>query len=49
MTSPFKRPKLTTTQVGAAGEHFVAAEILRRRIFADFALAHTLRFDSVNK
>lgn len=25
--------------------YFVAAEILRRRIFADFALAHTLRFD----
>lgn len=24
---------------------FVAAEILRRRIFADFALAHTLQFD----
>ncbi|OBG45679.1 hypothetical protein [Mycolicibacterium fortuitum] len=31
MTTPaFKRPKLTTTQVGAAGEHFVAAEIHRR-------------------
>ena len=30
MTSAFKRPKLTTTQVGAAGEHFVAAEIHRR-------------------
>ena len=26
--------------------YFVAAEILRRRIFADFALAHTLRFDA---
>lgn len=26
--------------------YFVAAEIVRRRIFADFALAHTLRFDS---
>jgi len=25
--------------------YFVAAEILRRRIFADFALAHTLQFD----
>ena len=25
---------------------FVAADILRRRIFADFALAHTLRFDA---
>lgn len=30
MTSAFKRPKLTTQQVGAAGEHFVAAEIHRR-------------------
>lgn len=30
MTAPFKRPKLTATQVGAAGEHFVAAEIHRR-------------------
>lgn len=26
--------------------YFVAAEILRRRIFADFALAHTVQFDS---
>ena len=26
--------------------YFVAAEILRRRIFADFALAHTLQFQS---
>lgn len=26
--------------------YFVAAEILRRRIFADFALAHTLQFDA---
>lgn len=34
MTSPFKRPKLTTTQVGAAGEHFVAAEIHRRGGYA---------------
>lgn len=25
---------------------FVAAEILRRRVFADFALAHTLQFDA---
>lgn len=25
--------------------YFVAAEIIRRRIFADFALAHTIRFD----
>lgn len=25
--------------------YFIAAEILRRRIFADFALAHTLQFD----
>lgn len=25
--------------------YFVAAEIMRRRIFADFALAHTLQFD----
>jgi phosphoserine phosphatase len=25
--------------------YFVAAEIIRRRIFADFALAHTLQFD----
>jgi glucosyl-3-phosphoglycerate synthase len=25
--------------------YFVAAEILRRRVFADFALAHTLQFD----
>lgn len=30
MTAVFKRPKLTPTQVGAAGEHFVAAEIHRR-------------------
>ncbi|MDN4518678.1 hypothetical protein QYF68_12705 [Mycolicibacterium austroafricanum] len=29
MTALFKRPKLTTQQVGAAGEHFVAAEIHR--------------------
>lgn len=26
--------------------YFVAAEIVRRRIFADFALAHTLQFDA---
>lgn len=26
--------------------YFVAAEILRRRVFADFALAHTMQFDS---
>jgi phosphoserine phosphatase len=26
--------------------YFVAADILRRRIFADFALAHTLQFDA---
>lgn len=26
--------------------YFVGAEIVRRRIFADFALAHTLRFDA---
>jgi glucosyl-3-phosphoglycerate synthase len=26
--------------------YFVAAEILRRRIFADFALAHTMQFDA---
>lgn len=26
--------------------YFIAAEILRRRIFADFALAHTLQFDA---
>ncbi len=26
--------------------YFVAAEIVRRRLFADFALAHTLQFDS---
>lgn len=26
--------------------YFVAAEIIRRRIFADFALAHTLQFDA---
>ena len=26
--------------------YFVAAEILRRRVFADFALAHTVQFDS---
>lgn len=25
--------------------YFVAAEVLRRRVFADFALAHTLQFD----
>jgi phosphoserine phosphatase len=25
--------------------YFVAAELLRRRVFADFALAHTLQFD----
>ena len=25
--------------------YFVAAEILRRRVFADFALAHTMQFD----
>jgi len=25
--------------------YFIAAEVLRRRIFADFALAHTLQFD----
>lgn len=32
--------------VGVVSEGwFVAAEILRRRIFADFALAHTLQFD----
>lgn len=34
MTAPFKRPKLTTQQVGAAGEHFVAAEIHRRGGYA---------------
>lgn len=34
MTSAFKRPKLTTQQVGAAGEHFVAAEIHRRGGYA---------------
>jgi glucosyl-3-phosphoglycerate synthase len=26
--------------------YFVGAEIVRRRIFADFALAHTLQFDA---
>jgi glucosyl-3-phosphoglycerate synthase len=26
--------------------YFVAAEILRRRVFADFALAHTMQFDA---
>jgi glucosyl-3-phosphoglycerate synthase len=26
--------------------YFVAAEIIRRRIFADFAMAHTIRFDN---
>ena len=26
--------------------YFVAADIVRRRVFADFALAHTLQFDS---
>ena len=26
--------------------YFVAAEVLRRRIFADFALAHTMQFDA---
>lgn len=26
--------------------YFVAAEIVRRRIFADFAMAHTIRFDN---
>ena len=26
--------------------YFVAAEVVRRRIFADFALAHTIQFDS---
>jgi phosphoserine phosphatase len=26
--------------------YFVAAEIMRRRVFADFALAHTLQFDA---
>lgn len=34
MTSPFKRPKLNTQQVGSAGEHFVAAEIHRRGGYA---------------
>lgn len=34
MTSPFNRPKLTTQQVGAAGEHFVAAEVHRRGGYA---------------
>ncbi|MGV0740636.1 hypothetical protein ABQF35_30260 [Mycobacterium syngnathidarum] len=34
MTSAFKRPKLTNQQVGAAGEHFVAAEIHRRGGYA---------------
>ncbi|HRD10798.1 MAG TPA: hypothetical protein PLI79_02945 [Mycobacterium sp.] len=32
--SNFKRPKLTTQQVGSAGEHFVAAEIHRRGGYA---------------
>ncbi len=32
--------------VGVVSEsYFVAAEILRRRIFADFAMAHTIQFD----
>jgi hypothetical protein len=30
----YKRPKLTTQQVGSAGEHFVAAEIHRRGGYA---------------
>ncbi|MFT8178371.1 hypothetical protein ACLXNF_12375 [Mycobacteroides chelonae] len=34
MTAPFNRPKLTTQQVGSAGEHFVAAEIHRRGGYA---------------
>lgn len=34
MTNLFKRPKLTNQQVGAAGEHFVAAEIHRRGGYA---------------
>lgn len=32
--SVYKRPKLTTQQVGSAGEHFVAAEIHRRGGYA---------------
>lgn len=28
-----------------SSSYFVAAEILRRRVFADFAIAHTLQFD----
>lgn len=32
--SAYKRPKLTTQQVGSAGEHFVAAEIHRRGGYA---------------
>ena len=33
--------------VGVVSEsYFVAAEIIRRRIFADFAMAHTIQFDS---
>lgn len=34
MTSRFTRPKLTTQQVGAAGEHFVVAEVHRRGGYA---------------
>lgn len=34
MAPTFKHPKLTTQQVGAAGEHFVAAEIHRRGGYA---------------
>lgn len=34
MIAAFKRPKLTTQQVGSAGEHFVAAEIHRRGGYA---------------
>jgi Holliday junction resolvase-like predicted endonuclease len=34
MAPAFKRPKLTNQQVGAAGEHFVAAEIHRRGGYA---------------
>lgn len=33
--------------VGVVSEsYFIAAEILRRRIFADFAIAHTIQFES---
>jgi phosphoserine phosphatase len=41
------RLKRAGFMVGVVSDsYFVAAEIVRRRVFADFALAHTLQFDS---